>query len=94
LLGSLYDYQQHGCDDSSVQRLGETRKLFYIIKKLNYFMKYIVYLTKNLKSKINGINKIYVGVHKTKNPEIFDGYIGCGVYIQQPSTYMYPKTPF
>lgn len=57
-------------------------------------MKYIVYLTKNLKSKINGINKIYVGVHKTKNPEIFDGYIGCGVYIQQPSTYMYPKTPF
>ena len=57
-------------------------------------MKYIVYLTTNLKSQINGINRIYIGVHKTENPEIFDGYIGCGVYINQPSTYMYPKTPF
>ena len=57
-------------------------------------MKYIIYLTKNLKSTINGLNKIYIGVHKTKDPEIFDGYIGCGVYIQQPNTYMYPKTPF
>lgn len=57
-------------------------------------MKYIVYLTTNLKSKINGINRIYVGVHQTKDPEIFDGYIGCGVYVNQPSTYMYPKTPF
>lgn len=56
-------------------------------------MKYIVYLTKNLKSKVNGINCIYIGVHKTENPEIFDGYIGCGVYVNQPSTYMYPKTP-
>lgn len=36
-------------------------------------MKYIVYKTTNL---ING--KIYVGVHKT-NPDIFDGYIGCGI---------------
>lgn len=36
-------------------------------------MKYIVYLTVN---KIN--HKIYVGVHRT-NPELFDGYIGCGV---------------
>lgn len=36
-------------------------------------MKYIVYLTVN---KIN--HKVYVGVHRT-NPEIFDGYIGCGV---------------
>ena len=57
-------------------------------------MKYIVYLTTNLKSKVNGINKVYIGVHQTENPEIFDGYIGCGVYVQQPSTYMYPKTPF
>lgn len=57
-------------------------------------MKYIVYLTTNTKSKINGINRIYVGVHKTENPEIFDGYIGCGVYINKPSSYMYPKTPF
>ena len=55
---------------------------------------FIVYLTINLKSQINGKNKIYVGVHKTKDPTIFDGYIGCGVIITQPSTYMYPKTPF
>ncbi len=57
-------------------------------------MKYIVYLTINKKSKINGINRIYIGVHKTENPSIFDGYIGCGVKIQQPSTYKYPKSPF
>lgn len=56
-------------------------------------MKYIVYLTKNLKSQINGINRIYIGVHKTENPNIFDGYLGCGVNINKPSTYMYPKTP-
>ena len=36
-------------------------------------MKYIVYKTINL---IN--NKIYIGVHRT-NPDINDGYIGCGV---------------
>lgn len=57
-------------------------------------MKYIVYLTTNLKSKINGINRIYVGVHSTENPEIFDGYIGCGVKVQQASSYMYPKSAF
>ena len=57
-------------------------------------MKYIVYLTTNIKSQINGSNRIYIGVHKTEDPTIFDGYIGCGVYINQPSTYMYPKTPF
>lgn len=57
-------------------------------------MKYIVYLTTNLKSQINGINRIYIGVHKTENPDIFDKYIGCGVKINCPSTYMYPKTPF
>lgn len=44
-------------------------------------MKYIVYLTTNINSSINGINRIYIGVHQTKNPEIFDGYIGCGVYV-------------
>jgi hypothetical protein len=52
-------------------------------------MKYIVYLTKNL---IN--NKIYIGVHQTDNPNKFDGYIGCGVYTTQSSSYNHPKTRF
>lgn len=39
-------------------------------------MKYIVYCTT---CKVNG--KIYIGVHKTENPEIFDGYIGNGIKI-------------
>lgn len=51
--------------------------------------KYIVYQTTNL---IN--NKIYIGIHGTINPNIFDGYIGCGVYITQPNTYNHPKTAF
>lgn len=38
--------------------------------------KWIVYQTTCL---VN--NKIYVGVHKTKNPDVFDGYIGCGIEI-------------
>lgn len=37
-------------------------------------LKYIVYITINL---CNG--KFYIGVHET-NPDVFDGYIGCGVY--------------
>lgn len=57
-------------------------------------MKYIVYLTTNLQEKSGELNRIYIGVHSTENPEIFDGYIGCGVYVNQPSTYKYPKTPF
>lgn len=57
-------------------------------------MKYIVYLTKNKKSKINGQYRIYIGVHQTENPEIFDGYIGCGVKVQQASTFKYPKSAF
>lgn len=52
-------------------------------------MEYIVYQTTNL---VN--NKIYIGVHKTKNSEIFDSYLGCGVSINEPSMYMNPKTPF
>lgn len=51
--------------------------------------KYIVYQTINI---IN--NKIYIGYHKTKDPNKFDGYIGNGVNINYPSTYMNPKYPF
>lgn len=51
--------------------------------------KYIVYETTNL---IN--NKIYVGLHKTENPDIFDKYLGNGVISTQPYTYMYAKTAF
>lgn len=52
-------------------------------------MKYIVYQTV---CKVN--NKIYIGVHCTNNPDGFDGYIGCGVRINCPASYMNPKTPF
>lgn len=51
--------------------------------------KYIIYQTINI---VN--NKIYVGRHRTENPEIFDGYIGNGVNINYPSTYMNPKYAF
>lgn len=51
--------------------------------------KYIVYETTNL---IN--NKIYVGLHKTENPDVFDKYLGNGVISTQPYTYMYAKTAF
>jgi hypothetical protein len=52
-------------------------------------MKYIVYKTTNL---IN--NYIYIGVHGTEDPNIFDGYIGCGVNIHQPHSYEKAKTKF
>ena len=59
-------------------------------KSINkYKMKYIVYLTINIKN-----YKKYIGVHKTKDPDIFDGYIGCGVYRTIPSTYKKSKTAF
>lgn len=51
-------------------------------------MKYIVYQTTNL---IN--NKIYIGQHKTKTPDVFDGYLGCGIKINMPSSYMNPCSP-
>lgn len=56
-------------------------------------MKYIVYLTKNKSSIIDGQNRIYVGIHKTENPQIFDGYLGCGIYSNQFNTFKYPKSP-
>lgn len=53
-------------------------------------MKYIVYLTTNL---VN--NKIYVGVHGTKNPDVFDGYIGNSINIFKCNNELkYPKIPF
>lgn len=50
-------------------------------------MFWIVYQTINL---IN--NKIYIGVHKTKDPCTFDGYLANGIYVNQPNTYIYGKT--
>ncbi len=52
-------------------------------------MKYIVYQTTNL---VN--NKIYIGVHRTVNPDIFDGYYGCGCSLSKHYYVEHPKTPF
>lgn len=52
-------------------------------------MKYIVYLTINLINK-----KQYIGVHKTEDPEIFDYYLGAGVYANKPSSYQNMPDPF
>jgi hypothetical protein len=52
-------------------------------------MKYIVYKTTCL---IN--NKIYIGVHKTENPDIFDGYLGNGFNLNNTHYLNYPIRPF
>ena len=62
---------------NNVQRLGASRNKIY----------WIVYQTTNL---VN--NKIYIGVHKTKNPFEFDGYLGNGIYVNQANSYIYAKT--
>lgn len=51
-------------------------------------IKYIVYVTMNI---VNG--KIYIGVHKTDTPYKFDGYLGCGAWINEPSSYNKGKFP-
>jgi hypothetical protein len=56
-------------------------------------MKYIIFLTINLKHSINGNHRAYLGVHGTDKPNVFDGYIGDGINIKQISSYKYPKTP-
>lgn len=66
-------------ENNNVQRLGASRNSMY----------WIVYQTINL---IN--NKIYIGVHKTKTPYEFDGYLGCGAYINNAYTYENGKTYF
>lgn len=54
----------------------------------NNTIKYIIYLTMNI---VNG--KYYIGVHKTDTPWIFDGYIGCGAWINSASSYNKGKCP-
>lgn len=52
-------------------------------------LRYIVYCTINKQT-----NFIYIGVHQTINPDVFDGYLGCGVINNRPHTYQYAKTKF
>lgn len=52
-------------------------------------MKYIVYCTTNL---VNG--KIYVGVHGTEDPEVFDGYLGNSLSTKDKYLMNHPKEPF
>lgn len=54
----------------------------------NLDIKHIVYLTINIVNK-----KLYVGVHGTETPDKFDGYIGCGAWIDNPSSYNKGETP-
>ena len=52
-------------------------------------MKYIVYKTT---CSVNG--KIYIGVHSTEDPNVFDGYIGDGIASYFQHYIKYPKWPF
>ena len=53
------------------------------------YIKYIVYCTTNL---VN--NKIYIGVHGTDNPEIFDGYLGNSLSTKDKYLMNHPKESF
>ena len=50
--------------------------------------KYILYITINTKNL-----KFYIGVHKTTSPNKFDGYLGCGAWIDKPCSYNKGKVP-
>lgn len=52
-------------------------------------MKYIVYKTTCL---VNG--KCYIGKHQTKNPDIFDGYLGNSVWVNRTDKLKNPEFPF
>lgn len=52
-------------------------------------MFWIVYKTTN---KIN--KKIYVGVHKQVDPNVFDGYLGRGLSTYNKHYYLHPCAPF
>lgn len=48
----------------------------------NNQVKYILFVTTNV---VN--NKIYVGVHETEEPGVFDGYLGDGIWVDTPLSY-------
>lgn len=51
--------------------------------------KWILYCTTCIET-----GKIYIGVHKTEDPDSFDGYIGCGIYRSNDWYVNHPVTPF
>jgi hypothetical protein len=55
----------------------------------NNLYKWIVYCTINTSNK-----KIYIGVHKTYTPDVFDGYLGNGVWAKSPTSYESATTAF
>lgn len=57
-------------------------------------MKYIVYVAENTKCQVNGVNRVYIGVHKTESIVFPGRYIGDGVTADNASSFMYPKSPF
>lgn len=62
--------------------------MFETEKILSNKMKYLVYLTYCIASK-----KYYVGVHMTKDPNIWDFYLGNGIYTNRPASYKKATTP-
>ena len=84
--------QAQGEAPQNVQRLSRKRvgyKKIFETEKILAKMKYLVYLTYCIISK-----KIYVGVHMTETPDIFDNYLANGVYTNRPASYKKATTPF